>query len=70
MNHCYLFLLFSFYYKSQAKNLILAGPKSVAIYDPEPATIADCGSNVSIVIIELSNKKFKKNAVIKEYVQY
>ena len=30
-----------------AKNLILAGPRSVTLFDPEPATIADCGSNVS-----------------------
>ena len=29
-----------------AKNLILAGPRSVTLFDPEPATIADCGSNV------------------------
>jgi hypothetical protein len=30
-----------------AKNLVLAGPRSVTLFDPEPATIADCGSNVS-----------------------
>ena len=30
-----------------AKNLILAGPRSVTLFDPEPVTIADCGSNVS-----------------------
>jgi hypothetical protein len=31
-----------------AKNLILAGPRSVTLFDPEPATIADCGSNVRV----------------------
>ena len=31
-----------------AKNLILAGPKSVAIYDPTTVTIADRGSNFYI----------------------
>ena len=30
-----------------AKNVILAGPRSVTLFDPEPATIADTGSNVS-----------------------
>lgn len=28
-----------------AKNLILAGPKSVIVYDPTVITIADLGSN-------------------------
>eukprot|EP00158_Paraphelidium_tribonemae_P010369 Partr_v1_DN4928_c0_g1_i1_m60378 putative Ubiquitin-like modifier activating enzyme len=28
-----------------AKNVCLAGPRSVAIFDPEPATIADVGTN-------------------------
>lgn len=30
---------------SAAKNLILAGPKSVTIYDPHPTTIGDLSSN-------------------------
>ena len=33
-----------------AKNLILAGPRSVTLFDPEPATIADCGSNVRAMV--------------------
>jgi len=31
-----------------AKNLILAGPKSVDLYDPTQVSIADCGSNFYI----------------------
>jgi ubiquitin-activating enzyme E1 len=30
-----------------AKNIVLAGVKSVTIYDPEPVTIRDLSSNVS-----------------------
>ena len=30
-----------------AKNLCLAGPKSVTIFDPAPATLMDVGANVS-----------------------
>ena len=31
-----------------AKNIVLAGVKSVTIYDPEPVTIRDLSSQVSI----------------------
>jgi hypothetical protein len=30
-----------------AKNVILTGPKAVGLWDPEPATVADIGLNVS-----------------------
>lgn len=30
-----------------AKNVILTGPKVVSLWDPEPATVADIGLNVS-----------------------
>lgn len=29
-----------------AKNLILAGPAAVSVYDPEPATVQDLATNV------------------------
>ena len=38
-----------------AKNLILAGPKSVAIYDPTTVTIADRGSNFYIKEQDVGN---------------
>lgn len=37
-----------------AKNLILAGPRSVTLFDPEVTTIADCGTNVSEQICHLT----------------
>jgi hypothetical protein len=33
-------------YRRAAKCLILAGPKSVTLYDPEPVTLLDVGTNV------------------------
>ena len=38
-----------------AKNLILAGPKSVAIYDPTTVTIADRGANFYIKEQDVGN---------------
>ena len=32
-----------------AKNLVLAGVKSVTIFDPEPVKIQDLGTQVSLV---------------------
>ena len=38
-----------------AKNLILAGPKSVSIYDPTTVTIADRGANFYIKEQDVGN---------------
>ena len=39
-----------------AKNLILAGPKSVTIYDPTQVSIADMGANFYICEADVGNK--------------
>ena len=39
-----------------AKNLILAGPKSVQIYDPTQVSVADQGSNFYITEADVGNK--------------
>lgn len=39
-----------------AKNLILAGPKSVTIYDPTNVSIADMGANFYICEADVGNK--------------
>jgi hypothetical protein len=43
--------MYLFYFHSlAAKNLILAGPKSVALFDNAPVSMEDLGCNVSILV--------------------
>ena len=57
-----------------AKNLILAGPKSVTIYDQDIVQHADLGSNFYIKESEVGNKtraeaSFKYLKQLNEYVE-
>ena len=57
-----------------AKNIILAGPKEVAIYDPEKTTINDLGSNFFLTESDVGTKRrdeacLAKLAELNPYVQ-
>lgn len=49
-----------------AKNIILAGVKSVAIYDPTPATFADLSSNFYLVEADVVSGRSRAEACIEQ----
>ena len=57
-----------------AKNIILAGPKEVAIYDPQKTTVNDLGSNFFLTESDVGAKRrdeacLAKLAELNPYVQ-
>lgn len=51
-----------------AKNVILAGVKSVAVYDPHPATLPDLSSNFYLTEADVAAKTSRAQACIKDLV--
>lgn len=47
-----------------AKNLILAGPHSVVIYDDSPAEMADLGANFYLTAEDVENKRKRSEALL------
>lgn len=50
-----------------AKNIILAGPNKVSIFDPEIVNINDLGDNFYLTNEEYKNKKRRDEACIKKF---
>ena len=49
-----------------AKNIILAGPNHVSIFDPEIVKINDLGANFYLSIDDIKNQKRRDEACLKK----